>query len=306
MAVNTERAFARVGTGQWEFEPYTKTIHRSSYPAISPTNPANSAAGKVVLVTGGGNGVGLGIAEAFVKAGAKSVTILGRRENVLAQGRAVLEKAGSSKILTFQADVMDAAALKAAFEGTEKAAGKIDVLVGNAGYLSKSAPAATAAVDEWWRSFEVNIKGTLLTFQAWQGHIGSHDPTFISLNSPAAHAAFPTMSAYCASKAGEAQLITTMAVENPGIKIISLHPGAIETEMNVKSGMPISRDDISLPGSMAVWLATEAAAFLHGRFVWSQWDVEELMAMEAEIKEKAELYLGLTGWPKDVEANVVA
>lgn len=167
MSVNTERAFARVGTGQWEFEPYTKTIHRSSYPSISPTNPANSAAGKVIFVTGGGSGIGLGIADAFVKAGAKSVTIIGRRENVLAQGKAQLEKAGSSKILTFQADVVDAPALKAAFEGTEKASGKVDVLVGNAGYSTLShcrmnylhsvAFSCTQLIDRRWANLDHHV-----------------------------------------------------------------------------------------------------------------------------------------------------
>lgn len=307
MAVSGERVFSRVGTGQWEFEPFTKTIHRSSYPSISPTNPANSAAGKVVLVTGGGNGIGLGIAEAFVTAGAKTVAIIGRRGNVLAEGKTKLEKTGPSQILTFQADVTDAAALKAAFEGTEKAAGKIDVVVGNAGYMSAPEPAATAAVDDWWRAFEVNIKGTLLTFQAWQGHVGTSDPTFISLNTVAAHGAFPGVSSYNASKAGQAQLVTTMANENPDIKIVTMHPGAIESEMNTKSGMPLSKEDISLPSSFAVWLAAPGNEFVKGRFLWAHWDVDELKAMAKEIQDKEELFIGLTGWPKNVgNAKVVA
>ena len=67
----------------WEFPPYTKTIHRSSYPAIDPKNLANSAVGKVVVVTGGNQSVGKSIAKAFVETDAKAVVILGRRENVL-------------------------------------------------------------------------------------------------------------------------------------------------------------------------------------------------------------------------------
>lgn len=156
------------------------------------------------------------------------------------------------------------------------------------------------------RSFEINIKGTLLTYQAWQDHIGSNTPTFISLNTAGGHAAFPTVSAYCASKAGQAQLISTIAAENPDIRIVSMHPGAIESEMNTKSGMPLSKDDMSLPSSFAVWLASPGADFVHGRFLWAHWDVDELKAMADEIKEKNELMLGLTGWPKDVEAKVVA
>lgn len=172
--------------------------------------------------------------------------------------------------------------------------------------MSAPAPAATADVDEYWRSFEVNIKGTLILFQAWQNHIGTHNPTFISVNTPAAHAAFPMVSAYGASKAGQAQLVAAMAAENPNIKIVSMHPGTIESEMNVKSGMPLSKDDLSLPSSFAVWLAAPGNDFVHGRFLWAHWDVDELKAMEKEIRENEELLIGLTGWPKKVEPNVVA
>ena len=289
----------------WEFPPYTKTIHRSSYPAISPTNPSNSAAGKVILITGGGSGIGLGIAKAFVEAGAKSVTILGRREEILANGKAELEKTGKSQIHTFRTDVTDAAALKAAFEGTEKASGKVDIVIGNAGYLSTPGPAATADVDDFWKAFEINIKGTLLTFQAWQGHVGSQTPTFVSLNSGVAHSVFPNMASYCASKSGEAQLVQGLALENPDVRVVSLHPGVIASEMNTKSGMPLSQDDISLPSSMSVWLTGKEAGFLSGKFVWAHWDVEELKAMQGEIEEKKELVLGLNGFPKMGEANVV-
>lgn len=140
---------------QWEFPPYTKTIHRTTYPAIDPTNPANSASGKVVLVTGGGAGVGKGIAKAFVQAGAKAVVILGRRENLLTEAKSELEKLGSSKVLYFVADITDKPALDKAFEGTEKQVGKVDVVVGNAGFLSDTGPAAKSEVNDWWKGFEV-------------------------------------------------------------------------------------------------------------------------------------------------------
>ena len=48
-----------------EFPPYTKTFHSKSYPAISPTRPELSTAGKVVLITGGGSGIGPSITNAF-------------------------------------------------------------------------------------------------------------------------------------------------------------------------------------------------------------------------------------------------
>src|ERR1700761_50293 len=203
----------------WEFPPYTKTIHRSSYPAIDPKKPENSATGKVVLVTGGGIGVGKSIANAFVKAGAKAVAILGRRENILNDAKADLEKAGSSKILSFKADVLDDAAMNAAFDSTEKEAGKIDIVVANVGYLATPAPAATADLNDWWKGFEVNIKGTLQTFRAFLAHRGDNSPTFIAVNTGAAHAGvFPGFSSYASSKIGEASLIPYLQAENPEVR----------------------------------------------------------------------------------------
>lgn len=93
----------------WEFPPYTTTIHRSVYPAIDPTNSANSAAEKVVLITSGGVGLGKYIAEAYNKAGARAIAILGRRESFLHEAAAELEKAGDAKVLTFAVDVLDEA-----------------------------------------------------------------------------------------------------------------------------------------------------------------------------------------------------
>lgn len=285
---------------QWEFPSFTKTVHRSSYPSIYPQNPKNSAAGKVVLVTGGGAGVGKGIAQAFVKAGAKAVAILGRRENVLSDAKTELEKAGSSKILTFKADILDEAALNAAFEQTEKYAGKIDVVVANAGYLSTPALVTDTDVADWWKSYEINIKGTLLTFRAFAKHKASNTPTFISLNSAAAHAdAVPTYSAYQSSKIGAAQLIVSLQVEHPDARVVSMHPGVIASEMNAKSGLPFSFDDISLPSNFAVWLASPAADFVGGRFFWSHWDVDELVQLKNEITANNELTLDLKGWPKN-------
>ena len=292
--------------GTWEFPPYTKTIHRSAYGAIDPKNPANSAADKVVLVTGGNQGVGLGISRAFVEAGAKAVVIAARRENVLQQAKAELEKLGSSKIITVQANVVDEAAVNAAFEKAEQEAGEVDIVVGNAGYLPIPGPAVSADLADWWKGFEVNIKGTLILFRAFMAHRGSNSPTFISLNSGVAHAPpFPGMTGYANSKTGQAALIEYLQAENPDVRIVSQHPGVIASEMNTKSAMPISKDDVSLPAGFAVWLASPAAAWTAGRFLWSHWDVEELEKMKDDIVAKDELKLRLNGWPKEVEAVIV-
>lgn len=142
-----------MASSSWEWKPYTKTIHRSVYPAIDPTNPANSAAGKVVLVTGGGSGLGKHIAIAFNKAGAKAIIITGRRENVLREAATELQKSGDAKVLFFKADVTDEVALKNAFASAAEEVGPVDVVVANAGYMATPEPAASADVADWWKAY---------------------------------------------------------------------------------------------------------------------------------------------------------
>lgn len=76
--------------------------------------------------------------------------------------------------------------------------------------------------------------------------------------------------------------------------------------MGDKSGVPFSQDELSLPSGFAVWLASPAADWTAGRFLWAHWDVDELAEMKKEILEKNELVMGLNGWPKQVEKVVKA
>ena len=139
-------------------------------------------------------------------------------------------------------------------------------------------------------------------------HRSSNNPVFIAVNTGAAHAGiYPTFSSYGSSKIASAQLVSFLQTENPDVRVVSMHPGVIETEMNVKSGMPMSRDDMSLPSDFAVWLAAHAykEEWTAGRFLWSHWDVDELVKMKEEIVGKNELVLALNGWPKEVSDMVV-
>jgi hypothetical protein len=100
-------------------------------------------------------------------------------------------------------------------------------------------------------------------------------------------------------------LISFLQAENPSVRVVSMHPGVLDTEMGTKSGLPVSKDDMSLPAGFAVWLASPAADWVGGRFFWAHWDVEELALMKEGIVERGELMWGVVGWPKDVEAKVV-
>ena len=136
----------------------------------------------------------------------------------------------------------------------------------------------------------------------------------------------PLQGAYSASKAAFANLLQHLAEEVPSDKatIINVHPGAIFTDAARTAGFTrdtLPFDDgqspqtrfssirkflvaaanlqyalVSLPGDYCVWASTPAASFLHGRFVWANWDVEELSRRKAEIEaEEGLLKIGVQG-----------
>lgn len=111
--------------------------------------------GKKIVISGGGAGIGRGITQAFADAGAASIAILGRREDVLLEAKkdVLASRSGGLTITTHVADVTDSAALKYA----AREIGGWDVLVSNAGYLSKAVPVAEADEEEWWKGFEVGL-----------------------------------------------------------------------------------------------------------------------------------------------------
>ena len=129
----------------------TSEWHNAPYDAIDPKSSKLSKAGKHVIVTGGGTGVGAAIAEAFAEAGA-AVTIIGRRQEKLEESKASIEKLSPGAKVNFHAaDTTDAKRMK---EVAAKA-GQWDILVLNAGRIMKPASIVDSDVDEWWNVFEV-------------------------------------------------------------------------------------------------------------------------------------------------------
>jgi NAD(P)-dependent dehydrogenase (short-subunit alcohol dehydrogenase family) len=114
-------------------------------------------AGKNIVVTGGGAGIGRGTVEAFAAAKASSITITGRRTQPLEETKKYIESKYGVPVHTFAADVTDEASMKK----VAAAVGGWDVLVNNAGYLSTPTLAKEAEVEEWWKGWEVSTVALL-------------------------------------------------------------------------------------------------------------------------------------------------
>ncbi|KAI9802500.1 MAG: hypothetical protein M1825_002885 [Sarcosagium campestre] len=282
------------------FPSFTTTWHNDTYDAINPAKPSLSASGKTVVITGGGAGIGSATARSFARAGATKIAILGRREKILLETKASIEKEFQGvKVHTAVADVADKPAVDKAFASVESTFGKVHVFVNNAGYLADAETIRDVNLDEWLKTFEVNVKGSIVVTQAFLRSAASN-ATLINITTGGAHlaAGIPKMGVYIASKSATLKLFATVQAEEPDISVINVHPGVIETDMGNKGksqGAKFPIDDIQLPADFIVWSASPEAAFLKGKDLWANWDVEELKARAQEIQDSSLLTVGLHG-----------
>ncbi|KAI0817542.1 hypothetical protein GGR55DRAFT_685158 [Xylaria sp. FL0064] len=283
---------------------YTKTQHSAPYGSISPKKPSLSAADKTVLITGASSGIAQATARAFLEAGCARLALITRRVSLLSELVSEL-KAGypNSQIATFEADVRDAAALEAAFTGV---GAKVDVVVNCAGYQPTLAPVAKAELEDWWRGFEVNVLGAATLARVVADRVSS-DAVVLQLGT--AGAFFPAqlpMSGYAVSKLALVKLMEYFGAENPGLRVVTVHPGIVPgteggQKMVEQSGIAWPGDDINLPAHFLVWAASDEAKFLKNKFVFANWDVDEMKAREQEIAGSPELTVGLNGFPRNVD-----
>jgi NAD(P)-dependent dehydrogenase (short-subunit alcohol dehydrogenase family) len=230
---------------------FTSTWHSKAYPSISPTNPSLSAKGKVVLITGGSRGIGKSIAIGFAQAGASTIIITGRSNVTMVSAAKEVEAASSildTKVATFEADISDPIAIKIVLKTVKQEFGLIDILVSNAGYLNTPGPIASAPLDDYWTTFETNVKGSIVVAQEMlRAQAGAANSTFISINSGAAHIPYiPDYSAYAASKMATLRVMEYLHHEEPEMRVFSVQPGTVDTDMQRKAGRDAA-DDIGLP-----------------------------------------------------------
>ena len=184
-----------------------------------------SLAGKRVLVTAGGDGIGLEIARAFTVAGAKVLIC-----DIQAECLERLAKT-APEIHSCIADVSREADVAAMFDLVDKKLGGLDVLVNNAGMAGPTGPVETLSLADWERTLAVNITGQFLCVrQAVPRLRKGRDPSIINLASVAGHLGMPGRAPYSASKWAVIGLTKTLAIElgGDGIRVNAILPGAVD------------------------------------------------------------------------------
>lgn len=227
-----------------------KTPKRKSGPTRK-TRPrpaeAYSLAGKVALVTGGSRGLGRAFAQALAGEGCQ-VIITGRDEQALAAASAAI----GGKVFARHCDVRSVESIDALFSAIRKQFGHLDVLVNNAGIAHSTATADKLSIEAWREVIDTNLTGLFLVTRAAIPlmHAGA---TIVNNLSVAAKTVFPGMSAYNASKHGALGFTDSLREElRPhGIRVISLMPGATDTEIWQQFWPDAPRDKMMSPASIA-------------------------------------------------------
>ena len=147
---------------------FVPTLHTDTYSFINPEK--GDASNINVLVTGASKGIGRATVKSFARAGASHIALLAR-SNLDMVGDEVLQAAKQAgrkepKILKLQADTCDVVAVDRAMKRVEDEFQSLDVVVNNASRLETYRHFAETNVDDWWSSWEVNVKGTYVVSRA--------------------------------------------------------------------------------------------------------------------------------------------
>lgn len=228
--------------------------------------------GKVVAVTGAGQGLGAEFSKVFAKEGA-AVALIGRTGAKLEKVAQEIRAQGG-KAAVYICDIKEAAQVEACFERIAKELGDVDILINNAAY-HKSIPVAQTPVQEWLDQIGINLNGTFFCTKAvLPAMIQKKYGKIINISSSAAKHFFPGFGAYAASKGGIVSFTHTLSeeVKQYGINVNAIYLGMTNTEhtrdrMDSDKAVTVDLDSMLQVGEVAdvvSFLASDAASSIMG------------------------------------------
>ena len=279
---NREATFAQAGFGA-TLGTLDARIVRIAPGSIKEDSPImfqpKLLTGKVAVVTGGGTGIGAGIAEALVEAGA-AVTIA-YHQNAAGAERLVARLGAGSQVLTHPCDVREIDQIGTMFDATLAAFGRVDILINNSG-ITEPHSVLEMTVAEWDKTLNINLRGAFFCTQRAaremirQGSGGR----IVNLSSVHGFASVPDHAHYEASKGGVNMLTKACAIELAphNIQVNAIAPGVIEVERYHTFAYDRDAWAARLPAGrvgfppdiapLAVFLCSDGASYLTGQIIW--------------------------------------
>ncbi|MCH7953547.1 MAG: SDR family oxidoreductase [Chloroflexi bacterium] len=246
---------------------------------------------RVAIITGGGSGIGQGVAGRFAREGAK-LMLVDLNPAGLEETAAQVKDTGA-EVETFEADVSVTEQVEAFFAKTVERFGRLDICVNNAGIGNPPGPLVQMTDEGFDRTVAVNLRGVFLCMRAAgrQMLLQGDGGRIISVASQAGKTGFAFLSPYCATKAGVILMSKAMAKEVGASKITVnvVCPGTIDTpllrgtldpileaqdvtleEWALKNGPPIALNRIGYPRDVAnliTFLASDDADYMTGQAI---------------------------------------
>lgn len=241
--------------------------------------------GHLAAVTGGGSGIGEGVAHGLAKHGAEVVILDVNGAAGAATAQAIVAAGG--KAVSYEVDVTDRAACNAVAEKIAADVGQLSILVNNAG-INRRTPMVgdrAAVAQDWDDIIDVNIKGVFNITHALLDPLRARKGRIINIGSIQSfvHVRWPNSAAYTTSKHGVLGFTRALAAElgPEGVRVNAIGPGLIETPLNKSMreanpqmvadimehtplGRPGTPDDIVGP---VVFLASDLSAYVTGGIV---------------------------------------
>jgi NAD(P)-dependent dehydrogenase (short-subunit alcohol dehydrogenase family) len=231
------------------------------------------------------------------------VAVTARTLPALAETVEMVERVGG-RALAIPGDVTMPDAVAHVVRTTEARLGPIDILVNNAGILGPVGYDWDVDPEDWWRTFEANMRGPFLYARAvLPGMVARQRGRIVNVSSGGAFNRLPQMAVYCATKAALTQWTSCLATETQayGLSIFAFAPGFVRTPaterltaspevpketgdffrafLNERRDTPISRS-----AQMLLFLVSGRADALSGRFIHAKDDEEALVRRVEEIR----------------------
>ena len=202
---------------------------------MAPNNPAITAKGKIVVITGGSKGIGYAIANAFGLANASKIVLLARTRETLEEAQTLLKSIFVNTVFCYcSVDITNRKVMAGVFKSIRDTVGEPNVLILGAAYLHPLKAGLDISDEDLDRSFDVNFKANVNLVRIFFDPRTRYSETKIIINvsTVAAHMQQPNMSAYGASKAAFVHWLNHAQAEHRGVmRIHHMYPGIIRTDL---------------------------------------------------------------------------